>query len=97
MRRYLTLLAALAIVATTLAVALVVVAPAAQVERAPLTGKANPTLVGLLVFSSKAMRCTRCGARKGCCWPEPHNTREARDMRASQPQGRPALISRPGR
>jgi hypothetical protein len=21
------------------------------------------------------MRCTRCGARKGCCWPEPHNTR----------------------
>ena len=52
MRRYLTLLAALAIVATTLAVALVVVAPAAQVERAPLTGKANRTLVGLLVFSS---------------------------------------------
>ena len=52
MRRYLTLLAALAIVATTLAVALVVVAPAAQVEQAPLTGKANRTLVGLLVFSS---------------------------------------------
>jgi hypothetical protein len=52
MRRYLTLLAALAIVATTLAVALVVVAPAAQVERAPPTGKANRTLVGLLVFSS---------------------------------------------
>jgi hypothetical protein len=50
MRRSLTLLAALAIVAMTLAVGLV--APAAQVERAPLTGKANRTLVGLLVFSS---------------------------------------------
>ena len=19
---------------------------------------------------------SRCGARRGCCWPEPHNTRE---------------------
>ena len=28
-----------------------------------------------LLTISKAMRCTRCGARKGCCWPEPHNTR----------------------
>jgi hypothetical protein len=45
-----TVLAALAIVAMTLAGGLV--APAGQVERAPLTGKANPTLVGLLVFSS---------------------------------------------
>jgi hypothetical protein len=27
-----------------------------------------------LLTISKAMRCTRCGARKGCCWPEPHNT-----------------------
>jgi hypothetical protein len=50
MRRSLTLLAALAIVTMTLAVGLV--APAAQVERTPLTGKANRTLVGLLVFSS---------------------------------------------
>jgi hypothetical protein len=22
-----------------------------------------------------SVRCTRCGARKGCCWPEPHDTR----------------------
>jgi hypothetical protein len=29
-----------------------------------------------LLTISKAMRCTRCGARKGCCWPEPHNTRD---------------------
>jgi hypothetical protein len=28
-----------------------------------------------LLTISKAMRCTRCGARKGCCWPEPHSTR----------------------
>jgi hypothetical protein len=30
-----------------------------------------------LLTISKAMRCTRCGARRGCCWPEPHNTRGA--------------------
>jgi PRC-barrel domain len=51
MRRFLTLLAALAI-AATLAVALVVVAPAAQLERAPPTAKANRMPVGLPVFSS---------------------------------------------
>jgi PRC-barrel domain len=51
MRRFLTLLAALAI-AATLAIALVVVAPAAQLERAPLTAKADPTPVGLPVLSS---------------------------------------------
>jgi hypothetical protein len=28
-----------------------------------------------LLTISKAMCCTRCGARMGCCWPEPHNTR----------------------
>ena len=28
-----------------------------------------------LLTISKAMRCTRCGARKGCCWPKPHNSR----------------------
>jgi hypothetical protein len=28
-----------------------------------------------LLTISKAMRCTHCGARKGCCWPEPHDTR----------------------
>jgi hypothetical protein len=27
-----------------------------------------------LLTISRAMRCTRCGARKGCCWPEPHKT-----------------------
>jgi hypothetical protein len=26
-----------------------------------------------LLAISKAMRCKRCGARRGCCWPEPHN------------------------
>jgi hypothetical protein len=31
-----------------------------------------------LLTISRAMRCTRCGARKGCCWPEPHNTRGAK-------------------
>jgi len=50
MRRFLTLLAALAI-AATLAIALVVVAPAAQEERAPRMGKARPP-IGLAVFSS---------------------------------------------
>ena len=50
MRRFLTLLAALAI-AATLAVALVVVAPAAQEERAPRMSKARPP-IGLAVFSS---------------------------------------------
>ena len=24
---------------------------------------------------SRAMRYTRCGARRGCCWPELHDTR----------------------
>jgi hypothetical protein len=33
------------------------------------------TLLTPLLTISKAMRCTRCGARKGCCWPEPHKTR----------------------
>ena len=28
-----------------------------------------------LLTISKAMRCSRCGARKGNCWPEPHDTR----------------------
>ena len=28
-----------------------------------------------LLTISRAMRCTRCGARRGCCWPKPHNTR----------------------
>ena len=28
-----------------------------------------------LLTISKAMRCARCGARRECCWPEPHNTR----------------------
>jgi PRC-barrel domain len=51
MRRFLTLLAALAI-AATLAIALVVVAPAAQPEQAQLTAKVDPTPVGLPVFSS---------------------------------------------
>ena len=50
MRSFLTLLAALAI-AATLAIALVVVAPAAQEERAPRMGKARPP-IGLAVFSS---------------------------------------------
>ena len=50
MRRFLTLLAALAI-AATLAVALVVVAPAAQEVRAPRMIKARPP-IGLAVFSS---------------------------------------------
>jgi len=27
-----------------------------------------------LLTISKAMRCTRCWARRGCCWPEPPNT-----------------------
>jgi hypothetical protein len=30
-----------------------------------------------LLTISKAMRCTFCGAKKGCCWPEPHDTRRA--------------------
>jgi hypothetical protein len=52
MRRFLTLLAALAI-AATLAVALVVVAPAAQQERTPLTANAaSAAIIGLPVFSS---------------------------------------------
>jgi hypothetical protein len=51
MRRFLTLLTALAI-AGTLAVALVVVAPAAQQERTPLTANAARTAIGLPVFSS---------------------------------------------
>ena len=50
MRRFLTLLAALAI-AATLAVALVVVAPAAQEERAARMSKVRPP-IGLAVFSS---------------------------------------------
>jgi DNA-directed RNA polymerase subunit RPC12/RpoP len=28
-----------------------------------------------LLTISRAMRCTRCGSRKGCCWPETHDTR----------------------
>ena len=51
MRRFLTLLAALAI-AATLAVALVVVAPAAQYERTPLTANVAGAIIGLPVFSS---------------------------------------------
>jgi hypothetical protein len=50
MRRFLTLLAAFAI-AATLAVALVVVAPAAQHERTLLTANAG-AVIGLPVFSS---------------------------------------------
>jgi hypothetical protein len=26
-----------------------------------------------LLTISKAMRCTRCGVRRGCCWPEPQD------------------------
>jgi PRC-barrel domain protein len=47
MRRFLTLLTALAIAGT-----LVVVAPAAQQERTPLTANAARTAIGLPVFSS---------------------------------------------
>jgi len=42
---------------------------------------------------SKAMRCTRCGARKGCCWPEPHNRRRARvEGRPGRAAGLPRLL-----
>jgi hypothetical protein len=51
MRRFLALLAALAI-AATLAFALVVVTPAAQQERTPLTADAARAAIGLPVFSS---------------------------------------------
>jgi hypothetical protein len=51
MRRFIALLVALAI-AATLAVALVVVAPAGQQERTPLTANAAGAAVGLPVFSS---------------------------------------------
>jgi PRC-barrel domain protein len=51
MRRFLTLLAALAI-AATLAVALVVVAPAGEQERTPLTNNVAGAAIGLPVFSS---------------------------------------------
>jgi hypothetical protein len=27
-----------------------------------------------LLTISEPMRFTRCRARKGCCWPEPHNS-----------------------
>jgi hypothetical protein len=33
--------------------------------------RARPTALTPLLTISKAMRCTRCGARRGCCWPEP--------------------------
>src|SRR5262245_9441476 len=29
-----------------------------------------------LLTISNAMRCTICGERKGCCWLEPHDTRD---------------------
>jgi len=51
MRRFLTLLAAFAI-AATLIVALVVVAPAGEQERTPLTNNAARAAIGLPVFSS---------------------------------------------
>jgi hypothetical protein len=35
----------------------------------------DPRRVAGAFHFSKAMRCTHCGARKGCCWPEPRNTR----------------------
>ena len=41
-----------------------------------------------LLTISKAMRCTRCGARKGCCWPEPHNTRRGDKECAAPPHVR---------
>ena len=31
-------------------------------------------MLTLLLAVSKAMRCTACRARKGCCGPEPHDT-----------------------
>ena len=43
-----------------------------------------------LLAISKAMRCTRCGARRGCCWPEPHSTRSSYSGRANSPCMRPS-------
>jgi hypothetical protein len=38
-----------------------------------------------LLAISKAMRCTHCGARRGCCWPEPHSCEPGSRLAKSQP------------
>jgi hypothetical protein len=46
-----------------------------MIERYELARQHRLDMLTPLLTISKAMRCTRCGARKGCCWPEPHNSR----------------------
>jgi hypothetical protein len=46
-----------------------------MVEPTELAQRDRRDMLTPLLTISKSMRCTRCGARKGCCWPEPHNTR----------------------
>ena len=44
-----------------------------MVEPAELAQRHRLDMQTPLLTISKAMRCTRCGARRGCCWPEPHD------------------------
>jgi len=40
-----------------------------MIEPHELTQRHRLDMQTPLLTISKAMRCTRCGARKGCCWP----------------------------